>query len=93
VGCIVTAAGDQGAMTTLIALRSVVHALRGWPTPLGAAIVTSPPVFDAVGNCLSSRIETQLSLIAREVFDFAKSQLERVSPSELSQATPLRQTA
>jgi len=77
VGCIVTAAGDQGAMTTLIALRSVVHALRGWPTPLGAAIVTSTPVFDAAGNCLSSRVETQLGLIARQVLDFAEAQIER----------------
>ena len=34
VGCLVTAAGEQGAVTTLGALRSVVHALRGWPIPL-----------------------------------------------------------
>jgi FMN reductase len=36
VGCMVTAAGD----TTLAALRSVVHALRGWSTPLGVTIVS-----------------------------------------------------
>jgi FMN reductase len=40
VGCVTTAAGEQGAVTTLEALRSVVHALRGWPTPMGVA--TSP---------------------------------------------------
>jgi FMN reductase len=79
VGCIVTAAGTQGAMTTLIALRSVVHALRGWPTPLGVAIVTSSPVFDAAGNCLSSGLETQLKLVAQQVFDFAVSQMKSVS--------------
>lgn len=71
VGCIVTAAGTQGAVTTLIALRSVVHALRGWPTPLGGAIITAKPVFDADGNCLSPTIETQLKLIAQQVVDFA----------------------
>jgi FMN reductase len=79
VGCIVTAAGAQGAMTTLMALRSVVHALRGWPTPLGVAMVTSSPVFDAVGNCLSSALETQLKLMAQQVFDFAVSQMKNVS--------------
>ncbi len=35
VGLIVTADGLQAGGSTLAALRSVVHALRGWPTPLG----------------------------------------------------------
>jgi FMN reductase len=82
VGCIVTAAGEQGAVTTLIALRSVVHALRGWPTPLGAAIVTSNEVFDAVGNCLSPRVEMQLKIISQQVFDFALLQMEKIGQSE-----------
>jgi FMN reductase len=38
VGCIVSAAGWQGVGTTLTALRSIVHALRGWPTPLGVGL-------------------------------------------------------
>jgi FMN reductase len=71
VGCVVTAAGEQGAVTTLVALRSVVHALRGWPTPLGVIIVTSDPVFDAAGNCISPRIETQLRILSQQVVDFA----------------------
>jgi FMN reductase len=71
VGCVVTAAGEQGAVTTLAALRSVVHALRGWPTPLGVTIVTADQVFDAAGNCLSSRIETQLRILSQQVVDFA----------------------
>jgi FMN reductase len=95
VGCIVTAAGEQGAMTTLIALRSVVHALRGWPTPLGAAIVTSSPVFDAAGKCLSPRIETQLKLVAQQVFDFALLRMKGVSrgPSTHQTGVTLEQTA
>jgi FMN reductase len=71
VGCLVTAAGEQGAVTTLGALRSVVHALRGWPTPLGVSIITSEPVFDAEGNCLSPRIEQQLRILSQQVLDFA----------------------
>ena len=93
VGCIVTAAGSQGATATLIALRSVVHALRGWPTPLGAAIVTANPVFDAAGNCLSPRIETQLKVIAQQVFDFAALQMKAASGPQNSVHVAFEQTA
>jgi NAD(P)H-dependent FMN reductase len=34
VGCVAVAAGDQGATSTLATLRTITHALRGWPTPL-----------------------------------------------------------
>jgi FMN reductase len=71
VGCVVTAAGEQGGVTTLAALRSVVHALRGWPTPLGVTIVSSDQVFDAAGNCISPRIEAQLRILSQQVVDFA----------------------
>ena len=37
VGCIATGDGWQGPNSTLLALRQSVHALRGWPTPLGVA--------------------------------------------------------
>lgn len=33
VGAIVTAGGWQGAGVTISALRDIIHALRGWPTP------------------------------------------------------------
>lgn len=77
VGCVVTAAGEQGAVTTLGALRSVVHALRGWPTPLGVTIVTLDQIFDAAGNCLSPRVEQQLQTLAQQVLDFATLQAGR----------------
>ncbi|MDP9086517.1 MAG: NAD(P)H-dependent oxidoreductase, partial [Pseudomonadota bacterium] len=38
VGLIATAYGWQATGSTLATMRSVVHALRGWPTPLGAGI-------------------------------------------------------
>lgn len=75
VGCVVTAAGEQGAVTTLDALRSVVHALRGWPTPLGVTIVTSERSFDDAGNCLLPRVEAQLKTLSQQVLDFALLQL------------------
>jgi len=38
VGVIVTAAGWQACGTTLVSVRSTIHALRGWPTPLGVTV-------------------------------------------------------
>lgn len=38
VGLVVTAYGWQAAVTTLAAMRQIIHALRGWPTPLGIAV-------------------------------------------------------
>ncbi|WP_448659835.1 NADPH-dependent FMN reductase [Sphingomonas sp. CJ99] len=43
VGIIATAAGWQAAVSTMQTLRTVVHALRGWPTPMGVAINTVGP--------------------------------------------------
>ncbi len=72
VGCIATAGGWPGAVNTLGALRDIVHALRGWPTPLGAAINSSERVFDAQGECLVPRVGQMLDLIAAEVIGFLR---------------------
>ena len=71
VGCIATAGGWPGAVNTLGALRDIVHALRGWPTPLGAAINSAEKVFDEQGTCQVPRIAQMLDLIAGEVIGFA----------------------
>jgi FMN reductase len=71
VGLIATGAGWQGAVATLLALRSVVHSLRGWPTPLGVPVNTLDPCFDADGNCVSPKLKEQLHILSREVVDFA----------------------
>lgn len=71
VGCIVAAFGWQTCGTALTALRSVVHALRGWPTPLGAALNSSEGIFDAQGNCTDAKAATQLVIVGRQVAEFA----------------------
>jgi FMN reductase len=38
VGVIITAAGWQACGTALVAVRSAIHALRGWPTPFGVTM-------------------------------------------------------
>jgi FMN reductase len=72
VGCIATAAGWPGAVNTLSALREIVHALRGWPTPLGAAINSAETVFDEEGSCLVPRVGQVLEMMAQEVMSFAR---------------------
>jgi FMN reductase len=71
VGCIVSAAGWQGVGTTLTALRSVVHALRGWPTPLGVGINSKTNPFGPDGECLDETLRLQLTLLGKQVVQFA----------------------
>lgn len=78
VGCIVTAAGWQGTTTTLTALRSIVHALRGWPTPLGVCINSTEPAFAADGTCLAQTIADQLTLLAAQTVEFARRRMATV---------------
>ncbi|HEY8372726.1 MAG TPA: NAD(P)H-dependent oxidoreductase [Pseudonocardiaceae bacterium] len=71
VGCVATAHGWQAAVTTLTALRSIVHALRGWPTPLGVSLNSSQVLVDDAGICSDARVEENLRTIGRQVVEFA----------------------
>ncbi len=71
VGCVSVAFGWQAAVTTLTALRSIVHALRGWPTPLGAAVNSAVVKFDADGGCSDPKVAANLRTIGAQVVDFA----------------------
>ncbi len=68
VGLIATAYGDQATMSTLLTLRSIVHALRGWPTPMGATIRTYQGLFSPDGECLEDRARLQLEMVGRQTF-------------------------
>ena len=75
VGCIATGAGWQAIVATLQQLRTIAHALRGWPTPLGAAINSTQKVFDDDGDVVDERSRFQLETVAREVLQFANFKL------------------
>jgi FMN reductase len=81
VGLIATAYGWQATGSTLATLRSIVHALRGWPTPLGAAINTSGRIFHD-GACTDPAAANQLDLVGRQVFEFARLHLRDPSVTE-----------
>lgn len=72
VGCIVTAFGWQTGGTTLSALRSVIHALRGWPTPLGAALNATEGLFDPEGNLSDAKAANQIAIMVGQVIEFAQ---------------------
>lgn len=71
VGCIVTSAGRQAVGTTLMTLRAIVHALRGWPTPYAAALDTTTPMFDVDGAFREPADKRQVEIVADQVLHFA----------------------
>jgi FMN reductase len=71
VGCVAAARGWQAAVTTLTSLRSIVHALRGWPTPLGAAVNSAHVLFGADGACSDEQVAATLRTIGLQVVEFA----------------------
>ncbi|WP_158915760.1 NADPH-dependent FMN reductase [Caulobacter sp. S45] len=71
-GCIVTAYGWQACGTTLVTLRTIAHALRAWPTPLGVTINAALPLFDEEGRCVDDSAAAQLKLVAAQTVEFAR---------------------
>ena len=72
IGCIATAAGWQATGATLTALRGIVHALRGWPTPLGVMLNSSEPLFDEAGGCIAEQTRAGLAAMTDQVIGFAR---------------------
>jgi FMN reductase len=72
VGLIAVAAGWQATGSTLATLRSITHALRGWPTPMAVAINSAAPIFDDDGVIADPAIGMQLSILAGQVVEFAR---------------------
>lgn len=81
VGLIATAYGWQATGSTLATLRSIVHALRGWPTPLGATINSAGGIFNDEG-CTDPGAANQLELVGRQVVEFARLRLRDPSVTE-----------
>lgn len=72
VGLVVVSTGWQAVGGVLSGMRGVVHALRGWPTPMGAGLNAGQgPLFDEDGRCLDPAADRALTLVADQVVDFA----------------------
>jgi len=74
VGLIVCGYGWQSTAITLSALRSIVHALRGWPTPIGVTINSMVKTFDEHGAVVEETAARQISIMVKQVVDFARIQ-------------------
>lgn len=72
VGCVAVAYGWQAAVSTLAQLRVTVHALRAWPTPMGAALNVAGGVFDGAGAITDDSARFQLEMVGQQVVEFAR---------------------
>ncbi len=72
VGLIVCGHGWQSTGVVLTAFRSIVHALRGWPTPMGVAINTLVEKFDDQGVGLQEQAVRQMGIMVGQVIEFAR---------------------
>jgi FMN reductase len=71
VGCIVVADGAQALGSTLASLRSIVHALRGWPTPFAATLSGRDRPFGGDGRAPDEAAIAACRLVGRQVVEFA----------------------
>ncbi len=71
VGIIITADGAQAGGTTLMAVRAIIHAMRGWPTPFGASL-NSSNLFGSDGECREAKDAWQIATVAEQVMEFAR---------------------
>jgi FMN reductase len=72
VGLAAVAYGWQAAVTTLDQLRTIAHALRGWPTPLGGSLNSAEVKFDEGGGASDEKAVRTLRLIGRQVAEHAQ---------------------
>lgn len=72
VGLVAVAGGWQAAGSTLATLRSITHALRGWPTPMAVTANSSQPLFDPDGLLTDQGIAMQLDIMTQQVLLFAR---------------------
>jgi FMN reductase len=88
VGVICCAMGWQAGGATLGAMRSIVHALRGWPTPMGVLINSTEARFDESDRCSVPAIDDQLRIMAGQVFEFASRSFSTRAKSAAALAVP-----
>ena len=73
VGLIVSAAGWQAGGVTLASMRGIVHAMRGWPTPLGIMVNTvAQKLFDEDGRLIDEGTARMLEMQAQQIMFFAE---------------------
>lgn len=72
VGIICCAMGWQAGGATLTATRSIVHSLRGWPTPLGVIVNTGNAKFNSNFVCSDEAVDSQIQTMVYQAIRFAE---------------------
>ncbi|MFD3336183.1 NAD(P)H-dependent oxidoreductase [Streptomyces sp. NPDC058700] len=67
IGTVAVGAAAQGAVSTLTTLRTIGHALRGWPTPVGVA-VDRVPAADTAGEQPAPDAARLLQMVSQVVW-------------------------
>ena len=81
VGLIVCGHGWQSTGVVLSAFRSIVHALRGWPTPMGVAINTLVERFDEEGAGIAEQAARPMGIMVGQVIEFARLRAQDLTPA------------
>ena len=81
VGLIVCGHGWQSTGVVLSAFRSIVHALRGWPTPMGVAINTLVERFDEEGAGIAEQEARPMGIMVGQVIEFARLRAQDLTPA------------
>ena len=70
--CIAAGGGLPGAVTALSSLRDIVHALRGWPTPMQVPINSSTKPFDEDGSCNDPKLTKMIVAAQDDLCSFTR---------------------
>ncbi|MER6714556.1 MULTISPECIES: NAD(P)H-dependent oxidoreductase [unclassified Streptomyces] len=76
-GCVSVGLGEQGAASTLQTLRTIGHALRGWPTPMGVALSNSRAAMDDHSGPADAQARAQLQVMLQQVLLMAQINAKR----------------
>ncbi|MTE22531.1 NAD(P)-binding protein [Streptomyces sp. TRM43335] len=68
IGTVAVGTSSQGAASTLATLRTIGHALRGWPTPVGAAVSRVPAQPSEPGTEVSPEAERLMRMVSQVVW-------------------------
>jgi FMN reductase len=82
--CIAAGGGLPGAISTLSALRDVIHSLRGWPTPMQVPVNSSLAPFDEAGACVDPKLEKTMRAAAADMLAFLGAMRRQEQPLEVA---------
>jgi FMN reductase len=83
IGCVAVSAGEQGAASTLMTMRVVSHALRGWPTPLGVAMAREGAALSADGAPVDPALREQLQIMLGQVLRLSSASVSQIASAAI----------